>query len=683
MSPRARPELSKRRLSRTRRFRLADVMRTLLLAAFAILMFASAWATVKASPAITFYLEREWVTLQLNKDGTAQTSYNLSVIVTGEPQQGIYLGMPNEHISDASAIDSAGNNLRVEIETDNKRLKIFFHQDVSAGQSVGVWASATIDRFIFRDETNPGNVGVQFIPTWWDFDDRMNLRVLILVPPGVQKDEVRTSVNWDNLLTVDDRLGVYWERASWPASQKLAVGVSFPAKYVERYEGQEPSMGGLSAVFVALLLISAGVVAIVVGAVAFRRRREPYMPPRLSMEVVSTPAHEARFGRNASVRDDLDPVEASILIPLHPGRIVAMILYSMARKRSLRVVQATPAIRVEVLDRPPTLRYYERYMLRAIAKDGSLDEEGLRIVLSALRRNVDDKMAYYSRLETREYYLRRVEDRWKEVQAAGIPEAQFNKYNENVLWLMIDPKFKERTAETVKGPAQLPREDYDFYYHHWLPPIIILQERPTVGIPAPGPAPAPGPMPSPAPGPRPPSPEVPVITDIEKLANNFVTSVETMTANAVKDVEKATQAITTKAESSTKSHTTSGDKSRTSCHCVCACVSCACVCACVSCACACASGGGFCFRLKTGMKATAIRLSKDLGLRLDFYPKSLVFPLAAPPRYGFKLTSPRGGSVNIWSQANSMKFYVDTQGLTPEELELMTQILRSSTEAQA
>ncbi|MEM2905961.1 MAG: hypothetical protein QW057_00365 [Candidatus Bathyarchaeia archaeon] len=628
-------------------------------------------------------MEREWATLQLNKDGTSRLSYNVSVVVTGDPQQGIYLGMPNEHISDASAVDSAGNRLTVEVEKDNKRLKIFFHQDVYAGQSVGVWASATIDRFIFKDETNPGNVGVQFIPAWWDFSDRMNLRVLILLPPGVQQSEVKTgTILWNNVFTVDDRLGVYWERPSWPANEKFTVGVSFPERYVDRYEGQGLSLGSLAAILIPLGLVSAGVAVIAVSAVMLRRRREPYVPPRLSMEVVTTPAHQAKFGRNASVRDDLDPVEASILIPLHPGRIVAMILYSMARKKALRVVEATPRIRVELLDRPPTLRYYERYMVRAVASDGFLDEEGLRTVLGALRRNVDDKMAYYSRLETRHFYLAKVEERWREVQAAGIPQAQFDKYNENLLWLMIDPKFKEKTKETVKGPIQLPREDYDFYYYRWLPPIIILQERPRVGIPTPGPTPVPGPTPMPTPPQqRPPSSQVPVITDIEKLADSFVTSVETMTSNAVKDVEKAMQAITTRAESSTQSHTTSGNKDGASCHCVCACVSCACVCACVSCACACASGGGFCFRLKSGMKAAAIKLSEELGFTLDFYPKSLIFPLAAPPRYGFKLTSQRGGSINLWSQANSTSYSVETEGLTPEEHELMTRALRSLKEA--
>jgi len=653
------------------------------LLACVLLVFLSPPALVEASPAITFYLEREWVTLQLNRDGTTRIWYNLSVVVTGEPQQGIFLPMPNDQISDASAVDSTGNNLRVEIERDNQQLKIFFHQDVFAGQSVGIWASATIDRFIFRDDMNPGNVGVQFIPGWWDFSDRMSLRVLILLPPGVQRNEVRTSLNWDNILTEDDRLGVYWERASWPADQQFQVGVSFPARYVDRYEGQGPS---LSAILAPLVLISVGAAVIAASAVVLqRRRREPYLPPRLSMEVVTTPAHEARFGRNASVRDDLDPVEASILIPLHPGRIVAMILYSMARKKALRVVQATPSIRVEVLDRPPTLRYYERYMARAIRPDGSLDEEGLRTVLTALRRNVDDKMAYYSRRETREYYLRRVEETWAQVQAAGIPQAKFEKYSENTLWLMVDPRFKERTAETVRGPVRLPPEDYDFFYYRWLPPIIIIQEQPRVGLPTPRPMPVPGPVPAPTPTPqpRPPSPEIPVVTEIEKLANNFVTSVETMTANAVKDVEKATQAIATRAESSTSSHTTSGDRRGASCHCVCACVSCACVCACVSCACACASGGGFCFRLRKGMKTTAMALSRELGFAVDFYPKSLVFPLDAPPRYGFRLSSPRGGSIHIWSQANSISFSIDPEGLTPEEQELMTQILLSSSEAEA
>ena len=59
---------------------------------------------------------------------------------------------------------------------------------------------------------NPGNFGMQFIPQW-DTDVPINdVRVQIVLPPGVTASDVKTTQNFYNgTSTVDGKLAVYWE----------------------------------------------------------------------------------------------------------------------------------------------------------------------------------------------------------------------------------------------------------------------------------------------------------------------------------------------------------------------------------------------------------------------------------------------------------------------------------------
>jgi len=121
---------------------------------------------------------------------------------------------------------SSGNDYKVRVN---------LYEPLRAGQTVRFNLTTNVARMIYEDTQNPDNVGMQFIPTWWEEASVLNLRVLIVLPSGVTTGEVKTSVDWDNVLTEDSRVAVYWERQNLSPGQKYTFGVSFPKEYVQRY----------------------------------------------------------------------------------------------------------------------------------------------------------------------------------------------------------------------------------------------------------------------------------------------------------------------------------------------------------------------------------------------------------------------------------------------------------------
>ena len=140
-------------------------------------------------------------------------------------------------------------------------------------------------------------------------------------------------------------------------------------------------------------------------------------------------------------------------------------------------------------------------------------------------------------------------------------------YNEQLLWLFLDPNRGDRTQQVFNNRVFEPEPLWFWYwytYTHYHPKPTYI---PNVKAPSQTSKP----------------PTIPgadfadnIATAIEKSANNFVVNLEKF-ANSI--VPKKTNPKTSKQPAHRKAR------------CVCACAACACACACVSCACACAGGG--------------------------------------------------------------------------------------------
>jgi hypothetical protein len=261
---------------------------------------------------------------------------------------------------------------------------------------------------------------------------------------------------------------------------------------------------------------------------------------------------------------------------MKPPQLVTEILYSLLQKRAVWAEETKPSLKLKVL--PPyenktgstenPLRYYEIDFLKALKPDGTLDEEKLAKTVMFLRDTVEEKLNGYSRKDTVDYYRKIVDQAWKQVEQAGTPELASNAYNEQLLWLMMDPNQRTKT-ETIFHDRPFQPQPLWFW---WWYGYTIYHPHPTyhpnIGNPAQS-----GPAPS-IPG--------------ADFANNIATSLEQTGNNIVVNLEKFANSIVPPPPKANASHEPAPHKAG----CVCACAACACACACVSCACACAGGGG-------------------------------------------------------------------------------------------
>jgi len=447
---------------------------------------------------------------------------------------------------------------------------------------------------IYEDSMNPGYFGMQFIPTWYDAQV-YNLRVLIVLPTGVTNQTVKTTEKWDNTLNETGRLAVYWERKNLVSNQQYTFGVSFPKEFMPNYEPPvapplqppyQPPSSWTPTPYVpwAATFLVFAVIAALIGAVTIVVRKSPYLIPSMSMETLG-------------IRHGLTAVEASYILNIKPTKIVTEILYSLLQKRAIWVESTTPSFKLKIMQAfqnktgtpEMPLRYYETDFLNAIRRDGTLDEEKLAHSIMFLRDKVEEKMRGYCRRDTIDYYRKIVDKAWQQVEQAGTPDLASKAYDEQLLWLFLDPNYQSRTQLAFRNRAFEPNPMwlwywYSYHYYHpnptYKPSIESLPQGPQTPTKA-AEIPAQVTQPSAA------MAKPPTIPGAD-FANNIATALENTSNNIVANLEKFANAIIPAPPPAAKA---SNQPAHHASSCVCACAACACVCACVSCACACASGG--------------------------------------------------------------------------------------------
>jgi hypothetical protein len=387
------------------------------------------------------------------------------------------------------------------------------------------------------------------------------VRVQIVLPPNVAINEIKTLPDkfWNSTSTVEGRTAVFWQIPVLQPNEQYLLGVSFPTSSLPNYK-PTPSSGGFGLETAALIVlpIIAIIVVIVVVQVA---RKSAYSSPKVSMETLG-------------IRRGLTAVEASYLLDIKPTQIVTEILYSLLHKRAIWVESTNPAIKLRIMpayknktgtDENP-LRYYEIDFLQAVKKNGTLDEEKLAHTVMFLRDTVEQKVRGYSRRESVDYYRKIVAKAWSQVEQAGTANLASKAYDEQLLWILLDPNTRSRTETVFHDHPFQPSPLWFWYwygYRHYNPHPTY---KPNIDVPAQAAKP----------------PQIPGA----QFANNIATAIEKTSSNIVTDIEKFANAILPM-QPQKASHTPASRDAE----CVCACAACACACACVSCACACAGGG--------------------------------------------------------------------------------------------
>jgi hypothetical protein len=518
-------------------------------------------ATCVRAQSIVYSVDHQWGQIFINQDGTIDLTYNITLTVTSGVIHGFYVGQPKSDFTTGQAVDEHGNSLQVSDASSggDYRVDVTLYQPLTAGNSVWFTVTTNVAGLISNDTQNPGNYGMQFIPQWADVSIS-DVRVQIVLPPDVAVGDVKTTQTFYNgTSTVEGRLAVYWEKPVLQANEQFLVGVSFPANFLPNYT---PSSGGLDFGALGFFMGIFGVLFAVffLILVIFKVRKSTYSSPKVSMETLG-----ARRGLTA--------VEASYLLDLKPTQIVTEILYSLLQKRAVWAESTTPALKLRFMpafqnkkgpdDNP--LRYYEIDFLEAVKADGTLDEEKLAKAVMFLRDTLEQKLRGYSRKDTVDYYRKIAAQAWTQVEQAGTVELASNAYDEQLLWLLLDPNQRARTETVFKDRIIQPNPLWFWWWYGYT--TYHPHPRYTLNVNAPtqsGPPPA-------IPG--------------AEFANNIAAAVEKTSSNIVVNIEKFANAIVPPPPKA------SHDPAHLKADCVCACAACACACACVSCACACAGGG--------------------------------------------------------------------------------------------
>jgi hypothetical protein len=526
--------------------------------ALTIVLMAS--GTVNAQ-SIVYSVDHQYAQIFINQDGTIDLTYNITLTVTSGVIHGFYVGQPKSDFTPSQAVDQFGNNLQVSDASSGSdyRVDVTLNQPLTAGNTIWFTLTTNVAGMISNDTQNPGNLGMEFAPQWTDIPIN-DVRVQIVLPLGVAISDVKTTQNFYNSTSlVEGRLAVYWEKPVLQPNEQFLVGVSFPAKYLPNYNPSQ--VGGLEELEISILLFGLAAFAIFfIGFIVFKVRKSTYLTPKVSMETLG-------------IKRGLTAVEASYLLDLKPTQIVTEILYSLLQKRAVWTEETKPALKLRVL--PPyenktgsaenPLRYYEIDFLNSLKSNGTLDEEKLAHTIMFLRDTVEQKMHGYSRKDTVDYYRKIVSQAWTQVEQAGTVELASNAYDEQLLWLMLDPNQRSRTETVFKDRVFQPNPLWFWWWYGYSQYNPHPMYKPNVEAPAQ-------------------SGKPPAIPGAE-FANNIATSVENTSNNIVLSLEKFANAIVPAPPKA------SHEPAHHGADCVCACAACACACACVSCACACAGGG--------------------------------------------------------------------------------------------
>jgi hypothetical protein len=540
--------------------------RSLLVALSFTLIFATFLSATAQAWTGTYHLEHEWVKIWINQDGSIDLLYDIQLMLdSGETISKVFIGQPKRDFTIGTAIDEYGNTLAVSDASSGSdyKVQVTLSWGLAVGESVKFNFITNVGGMLYNDTTNPRSIGMQFTPSWYEAPVN-DLRIQIVLPPNVTANEVHTTQTyWNNTANEDGSLTVYWETQNLTSNAQYPIGISFPAEYLPDYTPQPPPTEGED-VFgtYAFVAIGAVVVILAIIVVVFVARKKPYTTPQLSMETLG-------------IKRGLTAVEASYLLEMKPTQIVTEILYSLLQKRAVWTEATNPALKLRVMpdfkDKTGTtenpLRYYEIDFLHAVKSDGTLDEEKLAHTVMYLRDAVEQKLRGYSRNDTVDYYRKIVAKAWTQVEQSGTADIASKAYDEQLLWLLLDPNYRARTETAFQNRIFEPNPLWFWYwygYSHYHPHPTYT---PPIGTPTPTAKP-------------------PAIPGAE-FANNIATAVEKTSSNIVLNIEKFANAILPAPSPAKASH----EPARHGAECVCACHACACACACVSCACACAGGG--------------------------------------------------------------------------------------------
>ena len=518
-----------------------------------------------------FAVEKATVHVYWNSDGTMSLDYTW--VFVNQPGAHVIdfvdVGTPNDSYGDILA-DSNGNPLSISTDYQGEGGS-GFAVDMGAyaiqpGQRGTVHVSiGRVEQVLYPDDDDEAYASAVFAPTYFGSQyvtGSTDYTVTFHLPPGVQPEEPR----WHGApsgfpsepQTGFDELGSItytWFNPAGSVAGQPTFGASFPKTYVPAGAiYTPPATPSISSDLIFSLMCVCFLIFLFVGipalaAISGQRRKLKYLPPKVSIQ-----GHGIKRGLTA--------VEAAILMEQPLDKVMTMILFGTLKKNAAEVVTRTP-LKLKFAPEPPAeLHQYEKDFLKAFTEEKvPAQRKLLQEMAVGLVRSVSDKMKGFSRKETVDYYKSIMEQAWKQVEAAGTPEVQSAKFDENLEWTMLDKDYDDRTRRTFRGPVYVPTwwGRYDPAYR----PSTGGVKTVTPTLSGSGNRALPGA-----------DFAASVVGGVQNFSSKVIGNVNTFT-------EKITGVTNPPPKPTTSSYRGGSGGGR----------SCACACACAGCACACAGGG--------------------------------------------------------------------------------------------
>jgi hypothetical protein len=549
-----------------------------------VIIIALLLAVSLVSPALAqgdyyFAVEKEVVHVYWNADGTMSLDYTW--VFVNQPGAHVIdfvdVGMPNYNFYTSTATADV-NGVPVSVSESDYAGDGSGFAIVLGGQSIPAGQRATVHVYVgqvtkvlYPDTDDETYASAVFAPTYFGSQyvtGSTDLTVTFHLPPGVGTEEPRwhtapsgfpsePQTGFDG----DGRIFYTWNSPNANMFSEYQFGASFPKTYVPAeavvtapafdFFGLIASLSGnlfniLCCGIFAFMFIGMPIISAVQG----QRRKLKYLPPKVSIE-----GHGIKRGLTA--------VEAAILMEQSLDKVMTMMLFSVIKKGAAEVLKRDPLELSVAKDQPAELHQYERDFLKAFAeKDVTARRKLLQEMTVTLVRSVSDKLKGFSRKETMEYYKAITEKAWAQVEAAGTPEVQSQKIDENLEWTMLDKDYEDRTRRTFTGPVFMPT-----WWGHYDPMYSGRAMAPSLGK-----------SPTSAGGSSRALPGADFAASVVGGVQGFSSKV---LGNLNSFTEKVT-GTTNPPPKPTSSGRSGGSRSGGGC---------ACACACAGCACACAGGG--------------------------------------------------------------------------------------------
>jgi hypothetical protein len=553
-----------------------------LLMIFAIILLISSPALAQS---YYFQVPKETIDAYWNSDGTLALVYVFDFVnsSSGHVIDYVDLGLPNSNYSDNNITASVNGNPIHDISSSGYEgqgpsgVAIGLGQyTIQPGASGTVQAQVNNIRGVLFPDSQDSNLASAVLGTSYFSSSfvsgKTDLTVTFHLPPGVKSSEPKYHAAPSGFpsqptaaIDSDGRIIYTWENPNANAYTQYTFGASFPKSYVPSGAvlvatptpipvNVSPSggiIGFISGAVPFLICIIGFVVIVGAGLSSSSRRKQQYLPPKISIE-----GHGIKRG--------LTSVEAAILLEQPLDKIMTMILFSVIKKNSAEVVTRDP---LEIKVNQPIqedLQPYEKDFLAAFQKTGPDRQKGLRDMVVNLVNSISAKMKGFSRQETIAYYKDITKRAWEQVEAANTPEVKSQKYEEVMEWTMLDKDYEGRTQDVFRNmPVFIP-----IWWGHY---------DPTFGRAAAAPAATPASMGAGS-----------VRVPGADFTKSITSGVQTFSSKVVGNINDFTSRITSITNPAPKVQTSSskGGFKGGGGGCVCACA-----CACAGCACACAGGG--------------------------------------------------------------------------------------------